>query len=541
MIRLQKQVCMLTAACTVILSLAGCTSSSKKADVSTNPSTTASTSTESTFSSDKPITLTNFVHWNNKYIMDQSTMPILQKAAKLTNVSLENTASAMETNSKQAFNLMIASKNLPDIIGGTKDDINKYGMQGALKPLNELIEKNAPNFKAYLDKNPDVKYAITSPDGKIYHMPFVYDTEISEGWFIRQDWLNTLGLKAPTTKDELYKVLTAFRNNDPNKNGAKDEVALFSRTTYDNKLLSMLSIFGISDYWAINDKTGKVQIGTYTNEYKNAMKELSKWYSEGLIDSQVLTRDVKKVRDELFPQNNGGLVHDWFPSTSSYNDKMVGSVPGFELKAILPVADSNGDVWEIASRDKLNGMGWSISSTNKYPVETIKYFDFWWSEQGRRLMVFGIEGEDYDMVNGKPIYKESVVKGKLPINEYIRTRGGIQETVSFLADSTYEYQMMSQAGMDGIELYRKSNVLGKKNVKIPVFSFTKEENAVITSKWPVCRSYILETEAVWLTGGASKIDEGFDKYMTNLKNMGMDEVVNAYDAAYKRYQTSFKK
>ena len=30
-----------------------------------------------------------------------------------------------------------------------------------------------PNFKAYLDANPDVKTAITAYDGNIYHAPYI--------------------------------------------------------------------------------------------------------------------------------------------------------------------------------------------------------------------------------------------------------------------------------------------------------------------------------------------------------------------------------
>ena len=46
---------------------------------------------------------------------------------------------------------------------------------------------------------------------------------------IRQDWLDKLNLKAPTTVDELHDVLYAFRNEDPNGNGLKDEIPLFDR------------------------------------------------------------------------------------------------------------------------------------------------------------------------------------------------------------------------------------------------------------------------------------------------------------------------
>ena len=44
-----------------------------------------------------------------------------------------------------------------------------------------------------------------------------------------------------------------------------------------------------------------------------------------------------------------------------------------------------------------SNIGWSVSKYNQHPIETIQYFDFWFSEEGRRLMNYGIEGEQYDI------------------------------------------------------------------------------------------------------------------------------------------------
>ena len=51
---------------------------------------------------------------------------------------------------------------------------------------------------------------------------------MSRGWWVRQDWLDKLGLKAPQNVDELYTVLKAFRDRDPNGNGKKDEIPWFN-------------------------------------------------------------------------------------------------------------------------------------------------------------------------------------------------------------------------------------------------------------------------------------------------------------------------
>ena len=56
---------------------------------------------------------------------------------------------------------------------------------------------------------------------------------------------------------------------------------------------------------------------------------------------------------------------------------------------------------------------------------------------------------------------------------------------------------------------------------------------MILAKYPACRTYMLEQLQKWTFDG-STIDQEFDGYMETLKNMGMDEVVAAYQAAYDR-------
>ena len=167
-------------------------SSSSAAESSTPTSSTAEASgttsedtgsgEESYLCSDEPLELTAHIHWGNVYVLSDD-WTVTNEAAKMTNISLKGTASPMETDSTEAFNLMIAGQDIPDIVGGNRDLINQYGMEGAFMPLNDLIEEYAPDFKKILDENPDIKGAITAADGNIYQIPFVYESLVSEAWF----------------------------------------------------------------------------------------------------------------------------------------------------------------------------------------------------------------------------------------------------------------------------------------------------------------------------------------------------------------------
>lgn len=66
---------------------------------------------------------------------------------------------------------MIASKDIPDLVGGSSVDLIKYGMEGAFAPLEDLIKEHAPNIQKMLDEMPEVAAAITAADGHIYYIP----------------------------------------------------------------------------------------------------------------------------------------------------------------------------------------------------------------------------------------------------------------------------------------------------------------------------------------------------------------------------------
>ncbi len=101
-------------------------------------------------------------------------------------------------------------------------DVANYGAQGIFIPLNDLIDKYAPNFKKLLDQYPEVKSGLTMPDGNIYSFPTFYEpsfTSVLIGtklWY-NQAFLDALGMKPPATTDEFYQYLKAVKTQDPNK------------------------------------------------------------------------------------------------------------------------------------------------------------------------------------------------------------------------------------------------------------------------------------------------------------------------------------
>jgi len=484
---------------------------------------------------DEPLELTIHMHWRRaqNYKEDYATE---KAAAEITGVSLvDATVGSNTTDTREAHNLLIASGDIPDIFGGqhVREFVNEYGPQGAFVPLNDLIAEHAPNIQGYIDKYPERFAAISAADGSLYYIPYLPDGFFGRAYFIRQDWLDILGLKQPQNVDELYDVLVAFRDQDPNGNGEKDEVPYFAR--HWEEMIRLVTLWDgrtsgsdtYHDFMVVDGQLTHPYIG---EGYRDGIANLAQWYEEGLIDPEVFTRG-SSARDFFLSENLGGVSHDWFASTAGYNDKLRDSIEGFEFTPFIPPASVSGVRMEEHRRIPVKPDGWAIGHTNENLVETIKYFDFWFSDDGRRLGNFGIEGVHYTLVDGQAIYTDEVLNADLAVVNQMY-EAGAQIWRGFPQDYAYELQWTNPIAKAGIELYGEGDYL------VPIFlgvTMTAEEQAVYDRHWPQIRTFMLEKQQAWVLGSGD-VKADWADYIETIQGMGMDKVLEAMNAAYARQQ-----
>lgn len=483
--------------------------------------------------SNKPIELSFFMVDGDGAFDEE--WQVFKKAEEITNVKLKGYSSKSTTDDNQAFNLMMASGKVADVVRKYgRNEINKYAQKGAFIPLNNLIDQYAPNIKAFLDKNLEIKKFVTSDDGNIYFIPYIRDAEkmkASTGWFIRTDWLVKLGVNSPQTVDELYTVLKAFKENDPNGNGQKDEIPYFSREAkpgFENSISCLLPLWDAHKEWYLDGDT--IKYGPMQPEYKEAYKTIAKWYKEGLIDKEIYTRGGK-ARDELLNGNLGGLTHDWFGSTADYNTKLKTSIPEFQFMPIAPMTNTKGKKVTYFGRDNVDDVGCAIATSNKHQVETIKYLDFWFSKEGRRLANFGVEGKQYNMVDGKPIFNDSVLKGEKSAVNILQSIGA-QRVFSYQQDFDYEAQWLNPIALKGMKEYVDNKYIID---QMPKLNLTVEEEQKMVSLMKNIDTYRMEKAQKWALGGEN-VEESFENSLQQFKNLNIDQAIEIYQNAYKRYK-----
>lgn len=558
--KFKKVMCLTLAASLMIGSFAAC---SKKEVEEDKPSATTqteekqsadtatekkeeSTESQSPAANAEPVELKVHYHSNNKYTIidaDGNVLPVFALAAEKTNTTLVNTANPVSQKSVEEFQLQAADQFPADIYGGAglRDAITNYAYQGAFIPLNDLIEQYAPNVKKFLDENPDVKAAHTAADGNIYMLNYVPDGDVGRVWFIRTDWLKKLGLSMPTNFEELENVLYAFRNQDPNGNGLKDEIPVFNDKP--NEVIRLVNFWGARCFGfdsfserVVLDDNDKFYQAWMAPEFKEGLIGLAKWYADGIIDPEVFTRKQNTARQTLWTkENTGGMTHEFFASTSAfnYNEELLATVPDFKVEAFLPV-NNNGAPFEEHHRAVCKPDGWAISVNCKNPEAAIRFMDWFYSEEGRRAINFGIEGDSYTMVDGKPVFTDEVLS-QGNVNTYLQTTYGAQYPIGYQQDYAYEDPWVKQEGKDAYALYNANydKVYIKKMT--PVLSFTAEESEFYNQTLTALNEYQSEMVAAFITG-KTDIESTWDEYIAKCKELGADQLVELYEVAYTRYK-----
>lgn len=525
------------AAIMVLGSITGCgqkNTGNETTGETTSPTQTQSQETETLEGSlvtAEPQEFTIFLNFNNMPFDPE--WEVWKEVAKRTNVSLKGTISLSNSNEEEAFNLMLSTGQLADIIGYVDAaELEKLGRDGGLIPLNDLIKEHAPNIQKVLDEDDRYRQNAYSLDGNIYQIPKNQELVAAEFWWIRQDWLNKLNLEAPTTVDELYDVLYAFRNEDPNGNGLKDEIPLFDRAGWKQPDEYLYLWDSSLEFYP---RDGKMTYEPMEENFKTGVLNMKKWYEEGLIDPEIFTRGAS-ARDTLLSGDLGGLTHDWV-STGNYNSSLIETIPDFEMVAIAPPADQNGVVKERVSR--FPGAGWGISSQCKDPVTAIKFMDYFFTEEGSDLMNWGIEGETYTVdADGKKAFTDTVLLSELTPIGYLRSLG-VQYRIGMCQDGDYEYATMQPVGVEANELYNSHEEWfddslppyadGKLGLK-----YTADVESEYKNIMADITPYVEEKFQSWIIG-VSDFESDYDGFIEELKARGVERAIEINQEAYETY------
>ncbi len=340
--------------------------------------------------------------------LDRANSPILKEFERRTNTKLSITE-APSGQGKEKLNLLVASGEVPDIIriDSNLNLVNMHGTQGALQPLDEIMDKYMPNMKKAV--NNDAWTKIKASDNKIYAAPNIRDTGYST-FFIRQDWLDKLNMKAPKNLDEYYEVLKAFTEKDPDGNGKADTIGT---SMIENMLWFELisGPFGLPQFEWVTNEDGSLIHSSVHPKMKEALAFGIKLYKDGVMSREFATMKRAQFDENLYNNRYGAVI-----STTSgivkAETNLKKKIPEAKYVAVdMPVAPGikKGITAVSSVIEGTDGKSFTsytaISKNTKNLEKVAKFLDAFYTEEMSTLQTFGIEGVHYTMDGKTPKFK----------------------------------------------------------------------------------------------------------------------------------------
>jgi putative aldouronate transport system substrate-binding protein len=424
---------------TVLVVVTGCSKTSSTADTT---ATSSAKPTESSAASAKPETLAPITfkffsedpnpNWSN--MQDRVGKAITAK----TGVKLDAEFAVGDPAQKVA--LIAASGQYPDLINA-KGDAGKLIDAGALIDLTDLINKYAPNIKkVYGDYMKRLRYS--NKDKSIYVIPTysaVNETrfEAGGGFELQHAVVKEAGYPKISTLADYEKVIKAYKDKHPTVDG-KPTLGLSLNSDDWHMYISVTN--------PASDTTGGSGDGEYyidpkTNEAsyhfrRPVEKEYFKWLNHmnaiGLLDPESFVQKYDQYKAKVATGRVLGLIdQNWDYQDGERALKTAGK---FDLTYGHYPVTLNDTMKQHDFQDTGFMSGWGIAITKdcKDPVRAIKFLDYLASDEAQILDNWGVEGIDYDVVNGKRVIKPEILDRKVKdLTNYTKESG-----VSFY----YNYQ-----------------------------------------------------------------------------------------------------
>jgi len=472
---------------------------------------------------------------------DVNTIKYLQDMADAANVNIE--WEPITSGYGELKSVMLASGDLPDILlgAGSVAESDFAQFPELFADLTKLLEF-APNVKKMFEEKPEIQKMVTGLDGAIYGL-----SKYQRYWpsnmtrqMINKEWLDRLNLQVPTTWEELYDVLLAFKEQDANGNGdVNDEVPMdwapgisgFHVTSLIAGAGLPVSMYQGAGYY-VHD--GVVKNFFVTEEYKQLIIFLNKCFEAGLINPNVFTQDYTSMQN-LSRTGVVGFTFGW-----DILDRMGPEVESqyITIPPMKPTADYTGPVyWE--NDYYLMNYAYpmvAISADSKHKEEAMRFVDLFYDPYFGMQTLFGSIGECIQD-NGDGTY--TVLPPADPTID-----PGTWKWINALADNSPMYisdslQLTLPADMqkiaeldivyqEGLSLYDEDDLWPG-----PFLKYTPEQSTELSNYNLDIISILSNKMATWVTVGG--VEREWDEYLSNLNSAGLPDAIAIFQEVYNQF------
>lgn len=447
-------------------------------------------------------------------------MLIFQELEKLTGVRFDAMNVPGNEYAEKA-QVTLASGNLPDMMETAQIDATEYINAGTFVALDDVLESHGQNILARYDSL-GIRNHTTHMDGNIYKIATLTERVFFINNIINKTWLDAVEMDMPTSLDELYQVLTAFRDNAGE--GIIPEGAVpFANGGYAggwNSAINMVKkSYGIRDSnFGEYDDTIKFPPYQMQDRYKAALAWSAKAYQDGLLDQQMFSIS----EDELQAKYANGLIG--FQST--WGDSLGSHAP--HLAAAPVMSTEFGEGKEVHSTPITTF--YMISKSCEDVEGLVSALDYLYSDEGVLLTNWGIEGETYEVTDGEKHFTSLILDHENSPTRGRYVLGMVPPHFPGYLDKEAEYELKGEA-LAEIETLVKDHLFPLQAPLVP----TREENTEYVQIMTDISKFVSEQEPMFIRGELNLKDD-FDAFIAQLEKMNIERAIEIKEAQLQRFQ-----
>lgn len=451
----------------------------------------------------------------------------------------------------QKKSTMLAAGDVPDLIVGTNAITNAdfATFTGLFADLNEHMDA-LPNVQAMFEAQPDLVQVATQSDGAIYGLPGYkrFWPETVTHQYINQDWLDNLGLDVPTTWDELFDVLVAFRDEDANGNGdPNDEIPMdwapagesgfgyFQPTVLLGSLGLPLAGGGGSGYFVEDGVAGSF----LTDErYREVVAFLHRCYEAGLISEDVMTQDYSAYQS--IGRGDGDVAKVGFSWGWTASDRF-GEVLAPQYTATAPLLAETGQAEDLAWTYDSYGENFPQNqvtmATNANTEAALRVINAFYDQDISLQVLWGDFGESIEKIDDTTYEVLPPADGEsdpstwkwtttIADNGPVWIRDELDVTIPVdLQEAVDEAEPLMDA-LDNMDLVM--DVWPGQFIKM-----SQEDSNTVSLNDTAVMNLAMTRWAEWVTGGG--VEDDWEAYVAELENSGLTENVEIHQRYFDEY------
>lgn len=459
---------------------------------------------------------------------------------EMANVRWEQTWLTMFTGT-DTFNLTIASGDYPDVISnfhkyytnGIQDGID----QEIIIDMDEPIREYMPNYMKIVTSDPEITKQASTDDGKIWGVQLISNPiqDSFNGPIARSDLMEKYGIDELVTLADWEDYLTQCVQNEAEcARGALllQNTGFMSNYTTPSFTISSAFDSGTVDTPWINID-GQVVYSPITDGYKEYLTLMNDWYEKGLVYQDFASYQMTFGQASMLSTGEITLADGFYNSIDDTENDAT--VEGLQVKAVPYPVQNEGDTIHLRNYTYQVRPEYAmiISTACEYVEEVCKYFDYMWTEEGIRLVNYGPEGVTWNWGEDGEIEFTDVITND-PDGNTVKSMFTYYGTFNFCTynDWTREAITLSDDCMSCLDLWASC---GDKDYVLPNVTLSTEEAEIYGAKFSDVDTHVQEMTLKFINGTAD-IETGWDEFVSQVESMGIQDVIDCYQAAYERYQ-----